>query len=147
MALIQAPTAPGQPLAAWYGTWKLDIAKSSETAESRSFKSQTSTIEPRDDGVRVTYDIVGVRGGIRHLEWNGRFDGRDYPVQGLDYVMTHAYTPIDDRRYKIVAKMDGVLVATTINEISADGKTLTAVTKGKNALGQDVTTTSVFERR
>jgi hypothetical protein len=60
-----------------------------------------------DDGLRVVYDMVRRRGGITHMEWNGRFDGKEYPVQGVDYVLTNAYRKLSDRSYEIVVKVDG----------------------------------------
>ena len=92
------------------------------------------------------YDMVGTRGGVTHVEWNGRFDGKDYPVQGIDYVMTNAYTRIDDHSYSIVIKRDGQFSATVKVTVSSDGRTLTAVTTGKNAQGQDTSTTAVYDR-
>src|SRR5262245_14471088 len=85
----------GEGQAPWIGTWRLNPAKSTGNNESR-FKRVTLKIEPVGDGIRVTYDMVGIRGGINHMEWTGPFDGKDYPVQGLDYVLTNAYTRGDD---------------------------------------------------
>jgi hypothetical protein len=135
----------GPALAPWFGTWKLNPAKS--TTASDRFKTVTSRIEPTDDGVKVTYDMVGTRGGINHMEWLGKFDGMDYPVEGVDYVLTNAYTLLNDHSYQIVVKVDGVLAATTTVVISTDGKTLTALTKEKNAQGQDVSTTAVYDKQ
>src|SRR6478735_4054667 len=75
--------------APWTGTWRLNPAKSTVNNESR-FKRVTLKIEAIGELVRVSYDMVGVRGGVNHLEWTGAFDGKDYPVQGLDYVLTNA---------------------------------------------------------
>lgn len=96
--------------------------------------------------MKISYDMVGIRGGVTHVEWNGRFDSKDYPVQGIDYVMTNAYTRIDDHTYSIVIKRDGQISATVRVTISPDGRTLTAVTAGKNAQGQDASTTAVYDR-
>jgi len=90
--------------------------------------------------------MVGTRGGVTHMEWTGKLDGKDYPVQGVDYVLTNAYTPVDDHHYQIVIKVDGEIVATANVAVSADGKTLMTVTTEKNALGQTNTTTAVYER-
>jgi hypothetical protein len=95
----------------------------------------------------VTYDLVGVRGGITHMEWEGKFDGKDYPMHGVDYVLTNAYTRETDRSYQIVTKIDGVISSTAKVMISSDGKTLTTLTTGKNAQGNTVNTTSVYERQ
>ena len=130
----------------WFGTWQLNLAKSTTDSDVR-FKRATSKIEPWGDGLKVTYDLVGVRGGITHMEWTGKFDAKDYPVQGVDYVLTNAYSRVDERSYQIVIKTDGVVTATAKVTISADGKTLTTLTTGKNARGNTVETTTVYERQ
>jgi len=132
-----------QTQAPWLGGWKLDPAKSTGNTESR-YKRVLLQIESTDDGLRVIYDMVGVRGGINHMEWTGKLDGKDYPVQGVDYVLTNAYSPIDSRSYRIVIKVDGVGVATAKVVVSVDGKTLTSTSTEKNARGENVTTTSVY---
>src|SRR5689334_15298655 len=66
---------------AWIGAWRLNPVRSSGNSDSQ-YKRTTVTIVPWEDGLRVVYDLVGVRGGVTHLEWAGRFDGKDYPVQG-----------------------------------------------------------------
>ena len=105
-----------------------------------------SNIEPWNDGLRVTYEIVGARGGVTHMEWIGKFDGKDYAVEGVGYVLTNAYKPIDDHHYEIVIKVEGGVGATARVEISPDEKTLTTVTSQKNAQGQDITTTTVYDK-
>src|SRR4051812_49230734 len=87
----------------WYGTWRLNPAKS--TTSSDRFKKVTSRIQPSEDGLSVIYDMIGSRGGITHMEWTGKFDGKDYPVEGVDYVLTNAYSLIDDHSYEIVVKV------------------------------------------
>src|SRR5262245_7556461 len=91
----------GEPLGPWFGTWKLNPAKSTSNSESR-FKRVTLKVEPWQDGLKVTYDMVGIRGGVTHMEWTGKFDGKDYPVQGVDYVLRNAYTWLAEQRYQIV---------------------------------------------
>ena len=129
----------------WLGTWRVNLAKSTADRDAR-YKRGTTKIEAWQDGLKVTYDLVGVRGGVTHMEWTGKFDGRDYPVQGVDYVLTNAYSRIDDHSYQITIKIDGVLTATAKVVISPDGKTLTTSTTGNNAQGKSVTTTTIYER-
>lgn len=136
--------AAAEPQAPWLGKWKLDPAKS--TTASDRYKRVISTIEPWEDGLRVSYDMVGSRGGVIHMEWTGRFDGKDYPVEGVDYVLTNAYTLIDDHNYEIVLKSEGVPVGSAHVQVSADGRTLTAVSKERGPRGQSVTTTSVYNK-
>ena len=136
----------GEPPGPWFGTWKLNPAKSTSNSESR-FKRVTLKVEPWQDGLKVTYDMVGFRGGVTHMEWTGKFDGKDYPVQGVDYVLTNAYTRLDEQSYQIVIKVDGAVAATAKVVVSSDGKMLTTSTVEKNARGESVTTTTVYERQ
>ena len=82
------------------------------------------------------------RGGVVHLEWIGRFDGLDYPVQGVEVVLTNAYRCQDDRTCELVQKLDGEVVVTARLTISPDGKVLTTV-----AAGQTASFTTVYERQ
>ena len=95
----------------------------------------------------VTYDMVGVRGGVTHLEWSGRFDSEDYAVQGSDAMLTNAYRAIDDRSYEIVVRVDGRLAATATVTVSPDGRTLTVTTAERSPTGDIVNTTAVYDRR
>ena len=121
----------------WFGVWRMNV-------RDLPYKRGTCKIEPWADGLKVTYDFVGTRGGVTHMEWIGKFDGKDYRVQGVDYILTNAYTLLNDRSYEIAVKVDGALNATTKVMISSDGKTLTAVTTQKNARGDTVNTTMVY---
>jgi hypothetical protein len=132
--------------APWAGTWRLDPARSTERPGRAPYARTTLRIEPHDDGWLVAYDMVGTRGGRTHIEWRGRFDGKDYPVQGVDDVMTNAYRPIDERSYEIAVKLDGRAVATTRVSVSPDGATLTAVTVERDE-SRVVTTTAVYARQ
>ena len=121
--------------APWIGTWK-------QNKPDARYKRVITRIEPWADGIRVTYDMVGTRGGVTHMEWTGKFDGKDYPVEGLDYVLTNAYKLLDDHSYEIVIKVEGIVAATAHVKISSDGKTLTTVTSQKSG-----TTTTVYDKQ
>ena len=121
--------------APWLGTWKL-------SEPDARYKRVITRIEPWEDGIRVTYDMVGTRGGVTHMEWTGKFDGKDYPVEGVDYVLTNAYKLLDDHSYEIVIKVEGSVAATAHVEVSPDGKTLTTVTSQKSG-----TSTTVYDKQ
>lgn len=91
--------------------------------------------------------MVRRRGGIQHVEWNGRLDGKDYPVQGVDYVLTNAYQRVSERSYGILVRVDGQTVATATAVVSSDGRTLNVETKERDAKGQTATTTATYQRR
>jgi hypothetical protein len=141
-----SPSTAAQTQEPWYGTWSQNLEKSSSDRNPR-YKRAITKIESWMDGLKVTYDLVGVRGGVTHMEWTGRFDGKDYPIHGIDYVLTNAYTRLTDRSYEIVIKVDGAVSATARVEISPDGRTLTTVTRGRNAQGSTVETTAVYDRQ
>src|SRR5215467_7386786 len=125
--LVVLPVLGAQAQDPWFGTWRLNFARSTADRD-QQFKKVTSRIEPYEDGLKVTYDLVGTRGGIIHMEWTGKFDGKDYPVQGVDYSLTNAYTLVDDHNYEIVLKSEGMPVGSAHVQVSADGKILTAIT-------------------
>jgi flagellar hook assembly protein FlgD len=137
--LVAGASAQAKP--AWFGTWSLNFSKSTQS-DSTQYKRVTSRIEPWNDGLKVTYEMVGVRGGVTHWEWVGKFDGKDSPVQGTDTFLTNAYRKIDDASYEIVVKVDGAVAAVSRVTISADGNSLNVVTEGNGTK-----TTSVYERR
>ena len=141
-AVARPSLAAGQAPTSWFGTWAYNAAKSTTAAGPVPFKRATCRIEPWEAGVRITYDLVRVRGGITHLEWTGKFDGTDYPVQGVEVVVTNAYRRVDDRTYEVVQKVDGEVSVTARMMVSPDGRTLTTVTFGRNGPA----TTTVFDR-
>lgn len=146
-SLLVPAVLDGRQQAPWFGTWLLNPDRSTRRAEASRYKRVTTRIEPSGDGLKVTYDMVGTRGGVTHMEWTGRFDGKDYPVRGADYVLTNAYRRIDDRRYEIAIRVDGTQAATAVAQVSPDGGTLTVVTRERDAKGTVVTTTAVYERQ
>ena len=91
--------------------------------------------------------MVRRRGGITHMEWSGRFDGQDYPVQGVDYVLTNAYRQLSDRSYEITVRVDGREAAVATAVVSPDGSRLTVDTNERDARGQTRHTRAVYLRR
>jgi len=91
--------------------------------------------------------MVRRRGGIQHMEWSGRFDGMDYPIQGVDYVLTNAYRQLSERSYEIVVKVDGRAAAVATAVVSSDGRTLDVETKERDERGRPVTTAARYQRQ
>lgn len=145
-ALTLPQPAAGQNYEPWLGTWTLNVENSTYSPGPPPYKRSMFIIEPWKDGVRVTYEMVRPRGGVIHLEWDGRFDGKEYPVQGLEEHVTYAYTRIDDRTYDIVARMDGRVAASSRAALAADGRTITTITVGRDAQGRQAMTTTVYEK-
>ena len=147
-ALLSPFVPVGRAQGLWFGTWKVDLAKSTYPAGPPPFKSMTCRIEPWEEKVRVTYRIIGVRGDVTHIEWIGAFDGRDYPVAGIDgYVITHAYRLVDDRTFDVIQKTEGSGTLTARLTISADGRTLTTLPRGANPRDSAQATVTVYNRQ
>jgi len=136
--------APSNSLA---GVWKLNLAKSTFAPGPPPYKRSTCTIEILGNDLRVAYDTVGTRGGLTHMEWVGKLDGKDYSIQGVDTVLTNAYTQIDERTFEIVVKSDGSRAATARITISQDGRTLTSVTSTHTSARQTRKTTIVYDKQ
>lgn len=137
----------GQSQSPWAGNWALNPAESTQRTGPVQYERSTFRVEESELGLKVSYDMVETRGGRTHVEWTGAFDGVDYAVQGVDYVLTNAYRLIDDRSYEITVKIDGALAATTRVEVSADGQTLTTVTSERDGAGNAISSTAVYNRQ
>ena len=133
--------AAAQAQAPWFGIWRLDVERSTY-AGPPPYRRATCVIEPWNDGLKSICDMVRVRGGITHLEWAGRFDGRDYAVHGVEEYVTYAYSQTGERSYEVVIKLDGAPAGRSRVDVSPDGRTMTVVTRQGRA-----ETTSVYVRR
>lgn len=147
LGLGAPPAASAQVDPVWFGTWALDLDESTYEPGPAPYRRGICRIEPWGAGVRMVYDLVGVRGGVTHLEWSGTLDGREYAVQGLDVVMTYSYARLDDRTWEVTVRLDGRAVGTARVTISADGERLTTVTTVDGPGGQAVSSTTVYERQ
>ena len=131
---------------AWLGRWALNPSRSTYATGEAPYKRATYTIERVGDGFRVIYDMVHPRGGTTHLEWTGRMDGRDYPLQGVDQVITYAYTPSGRDACDVVVKVDGRVAARSRITVSPDGRAMFTRTTTAGPGGPSVSTT-VYEKR
>src|SRR5688500_7998469 len=109
------------PVPPWFGSWQQD-PPDSPWFNPWPYRNVTLRIEPWNDGLRVVYDMVRRRGGVTHMEWSGRFDGREYPVQGVDYVLTNAYRQLSERSYEIEVRVDGREGAVAKAAVSQEGR-------------------------
>lgn len=127
------------------GTWTLNTAKSRTP-----YKSGTSVIEPVGDGVKVTADMVGADGTAYHWTWTAKYDGKDVPITGTTPFgsgTVAALTRVDANTARIVGKRNGEVILTQTIVTSADGRTRTLTTTGKDAKGQTVETVTVYDKQ
>jgi len=129
------------------GTWKLNLAKS-KYSPGPAPKSQTLKIEAwGEDGVKYTADGVGADGKPTHAEFQAKYDGKDYAFKGNPDADTLAYKRIDGNTLEATLKMKGKPTITAKAMVSKDGKTRTVTQMGKNAQGQSIDITSVYEKQ
>jgi hypothetical protein len=145
--LIAASAASAQELQPLVGIWHLNFAESTFLSGPSPYKRLVLKIEPWSDGLKVVYDMIGVRGGITHWEWTGRLDGMDYPLQGVEEVVTNAYSQTGAGAYSVITKIDGRISTRTTIEISSDGKAMTVTSPTSNARGQAVINKAIYNKQ
>jgi hypothetical protein len=128
------------------GTWKLNLAKS-KYSPGPAPKSQTLKLEAAEDGVKYTADGIGADGKPTHAEFMAKYDGKDYPFKGNPDADTISYKRIDANNVEAVTKRNGKTTITGKVVVSKDGKTRTLTLTGKNAQGQDVNNTVVYDKQ
>jgi hypothetical protein len=116
------------------GTWKLNEAKSKITPGTTKFT--TVTFKSMLGNIKVTQDGTDGAGKPIHVEWSGKFDGKDYPVMGSSDSDARSYTKVNDRTLQFAAKKNGKVIATGQTVVSADGKSRTSTVSGTTSQGK-----------
>jgi hypothetical protein len=144
LLMFAALSAAGQQA----GTWKLNVAKSTFTADHPAPKSLLLTITEQGGG--LVLDVVGeaANGDPIRAHFDAKFDGRDYPVSGgPSGGNTVSLKRIDANTMETVTKKDGQVVTTVRSVVSPDGKTRTSTWSAKDSKGDPETWTHVFDRQ
>jgi len=110
------------------GTWKFNPAKSKLTGNTMKF-AKIESGEIRWSGYGVSYTF--------------KMDGKEYKGPFGQAVV---WKQIDDNTWQSTTTEKGNLVSTDTSKLSADGKTLTVVSKGTKPSGEAFEDTMVFER-
>ena len=126
------------------GTWKLNEAKSKFSPGSS--KNTTVVYEAAGDDVKVTVDGVDGEGNAAHNEWTGKFDGKSYPVSGDPTADMRSYRKINNHTLALTNRKGKKVVLTGRITVSANGKTRTVTTTGKNSKGKWVSNRAVYDK-
>lgn len=113
------------------GTWILKdasrIGPDGAAAEKTDQQAETLVYQPTASGFRWVVDAATVRGRT-HSEVDAKLDGAEYPVRSENNLsVVRKFRQLADRTYAEVTKVEGMVTATRVVEVSADGNTLTAV--------------------
>jgi hypothetical protein len=138
-------TAGAQAPKGLMGTWKLNAAKS-KFSPGPAPKTMTVTYSAEGNNIKIVVDAVPADGAAQHWEMTAAYDGKDYPVTGNPNADTISMKRVDDMHGESTFKKDGKVTAVNVRTLSADGKTLTIVSKGTTADGKPRRDTQVFEK-
>ena len=97
--------------------------------------------------ITVKSDGIDADGKPVHVEWSGKFDGKDYPVAGDPHSDIRSYTKVNDRTLRITAKKNGKVMVTGQIEVSADGKSRTVTLRGTTPKGKKFKNVAVYDKQ
>jgi histidinol dehydrogenase len=148
VAVVSMPVA-AQAQDPWVGTWRLNLAKSKYEPAGLAPKSQTIRQDAvAGGGMKTVVDAVDAQGRTTHVEYMTMFDGKPTDIKGApDANTTRVYKRVDGRTYEYVQSVAGKLTTTARTAVSADGKTRTITTTGKDAQGRTVNNLGMYERQ
>jgi len=155
LTMVLAPliSLSAQPADHLSGTWKLNLAKSKYSPATLAPKSGTTKFEVTPDGIKAVIDGVDAEDKATHAEYTAKADGKDHPWKGTIAGSPNAnqdavsWKKIDDFTYETVNKLKGQVLTTSRIVIAPDGKSRTNTVTGKNAQGQTINNTVVYEKQ
>jgi len=128
------------------GTWKLNPAKS-KYSPGPALKSLTETIASDENSYKVDANGTDGDGKPMHIEFNAKFDGKDYPAIGVPWADMVSVRRIDAHTVQAIQKKGGQVTMTITCKVSTDGKTHTCMLKGKDEQGRNVKNVAVFDKQ
>jgi len=150
--LTEAPApAAAAKSDSFLGTWVLDTSKNA-SGEASPLKSETIALTDLGGGRwKSVTDQLTTSGNTMHSEVTFAFDGKDYspvatpPVPAGAPHFAESFTRVGPDTIKIALKLDGKPAGSLINQVSADGKTLTLT--GTGSAEDEPTLLGVFVRK
>ncbi len=128
------------------GTWKMNPGKS-KYSPGPAPTSTTVKVEADANGVKINAEGTNADGSALHVQYDAKFDGKDYPVTGLPYGDMVSVKRIGADTIESTLKKSGQVMMTVTSKVSKDGKTRTSTFKGKDAEGHDVLNVVVYDKQ
>jgi hypothetical protein len=128
------------------GTWKLNPAKS-KYSPGPAPKNLTETIQLDENSYKVEGNGMAGDGKPMHLEFNAKFNGKDYPIRGVPWADMQWARWVDAHTPQLIQKKGGQVMMTVTCKVSMDGKTRTCAMKGKDEQGRNVSNVVVFDKQ
>ncbi len=127
------------------GTWKLNEAKSKITPG--TLKNTQVVYSSMLGQVKIKSDGIDANGKPIHVEWSGKFDGKDYPVSGDPNSDARSYTKVNERTLTTANKKNGKVTVTGQIVVSADGKSRTLTLNGTTPKGKKFKNVAVYDKQ
>jgi hypothetical protein len=127
------------------GTWKLNEAKSKITPGTT--KNTQVVYSSMFGQVKIKSDGIDAHGKPIHVEWSGKFDGKDYPLAGDPNSDSRSYTKVNERTLTTTAKKNAKVIGTAQIVVSADGKSRTVTINGTTPQGKKFRNTAVYDKQ
>jgi len=131
------------------GTWKLNLAKS-KYGTAQAPKSQTRTVEPQGEGVKITMEGVAADGSRIEYSYTTNYDGKESPISGAGQANgadTFAVKRVDANTYTTTGTKAGKVVTRNKTVVSKDGKVMTITSKGVDANGKPRNVVNVWDKQ
>ena len=128
------------------GTWKLNESKSQFAPGAT--KNHTVTYgEAKGDMMNLTVDGTDKDGKSVHWTWTGKFDGKQYKVEGNPVVDTVGYKALNDHTNSATGMKDGKVIFTGTIKVAKDGKSRMVTTTMKGADGKKHTDKAYYDKQ
>ena len=146
LVVVLASSAQAQAAKGLEGTWTLDPAKSSFSPgpAPKAITVTYSLVAP--NGVKIVVEMTPATGSPQKWEMSAQYDGKEYPVTGNPNADVVIAKKIDDSTGESTFKKGGVVTATNVRKLSADGKTLTVTSTGTTVDGKPRKDVQVFNK-
>jgi len=128
------------------GTWKLNPAKS-KYSPGPAPRNLTEKIQLDENGYKVEGNGTSGDGKPMHLDFDAKFDGKDYPILGIPWADMQSARWVDAHTPQLVQKKGGQVMMTVTCKVSTDGNTRTCTMKGKDEQGRKVNNVVVFNKQ
>jgi hypothetical protein len=128
------------------GKWKLNLAKS-KYSPGPAPTNLTETIQLDENSYKVEGNGMAGDGKPMHLEFDAKFDGKDYPIRGVPWADMQSARWVDAQTPQLIQKKGGQVMMTVTCKVSMDGKTRTCTMKGKDEQGRNVSNVAVFDKQ
>ena len=105
-------------------------------------KSITLTVEADENGVKSSSEGIGGDGNPIHVQYDAKFDGKDYPITGAPNADTISVKRIRRQHDSVHCEKRRRGHMTVTSKVSKDGKTRTSTFKARMPRDTTLTTSS-----